>query len=67
LKPTYNKTECVNTIAVRLWDTKAGYHSITCGEGLERKTSTYQVEGVGAAPTLRSTQLIMGKIDYGEN
>jgi hypothetical protein len=65
LKPTYNKTECVNTIAIRLWDTKAGYHSITCGEGLERKMMYFQYIGVGAAPTLRSTQLIMGKIDYG--
>jgi hypothetical protein len=51
----------VNTIAIRLWDTKAGYHSITCGEGLERKMMYFQYIGVGAAPTLRSTQLIMGE------
>ena len=51
----------MKTIAVRLWDTKAGYRSLICGGGLESKTSTYQVEGVGAAPTLRSTQLIMGE------
>lgn len=40
---------------------KAGYHSIICGEGLERKISTIQVEGVGAAPTLRSNKFIMGE------
>jgi len=30
---------------------------IYCGGGLERKTFTIQVEGVGAAPTLRSTMM----------
>jgi hypothetical protein len=38
LKPTYNKTECVNTIAIRLWDTKAGYHSITCERRVKRNS-----------------------------
>ena len=56
----------MNTIAVRLWDTKAGYHSITCGEGVKRNSIGIQPIGGGAVPSLRSTQLIMGKIDYGK-
>jgi hypothetical protein len=35
------------TLASTLWKR-------ICGGGLERKTFTIQVEGVGAAPTLRS-------------
>lgn len=51
----------MNTTAIRQWDTKAGYRSINCGGGLESKTSTYQVEGVGAAPTLRSNKSEYGR------